>query len=134
MGPTWVLSVPDGPHVDPMDHAIRVAVQYCSMLHRIQQQQTDEVSETITHIGCFFCKYFDSLAPEKWWSYLTSVFVKLILRIDILITSCEIGLMRVPLNPTDYKSIGLYNDLVPSGNNPLSEPKLLQVYDVIWRR
>ena len=24
MGPTWVLSVPDGPHVDPMNIAIRV--------------------------------------------------------------------------------------------------------------
>ena len=24
MGPTWVLSAPDGPHVDPMNLAIRV--------------------------------------------------------------------------------------------------------------
>ena len=24
MGPTWVLSAPDGPHVDPMNVAIRV--------------------------------------------------------------------------------------------------------------
>ena len=29
MGPTWVLSAPDGPHVGPMNLAIRVAL-YCS--------------------------------------------------------------------------------------------------------
>ena len=23
MGPTWVLSAPDGPHIGPMNHAIR---------------------------------------------------------------------------------------------------------------
>ena len=26
MGPTWVLSAPDGPHVDPMNLAIMVAM------------------------------------------------------------------------------------------------------------
>ena len=26
MGPTWVLSAPDGPHVGPMNLAIRVAI------------------------------------------------------------------------------------------------------------
>ena len=28
MGPTWVLSAPDGPHVGPMDPAIRVAYTF----------------------------------------------------------------------------------------------------------
>ena len=27
MGPTWVLSAPDGPHVGPMNLAIRVCLQ-----------------------------------------------------------------------------------------------------------
>ena len=27
MGPTWVLSAPDGPHVGPMNRAIRAALQ-----------------------------------------------------------------------------------------------------------
>ena len=28
MGPTWVLSAPDGPHVGPMNLAIREAIRY----------------------------------------------------------------------------------------------------------
>ena len=31
MGPTWVLSVPDGPHVGPMNLAIRVYYQIFSL-------------------------------------------------------------------------------------------------------
>ena len=30
MGPTWVLSAPDGPHVGPMNLAIRVVIYVCS--------------------------------------------------------------------------------------------------------
>ena len=30
MGPTWVLSAPDGPHFGPMDLAIRVGVLNCA--------------------------------------------------------------------------------------------------------
>ena len=30
MGPTWVLSAPDGPHVGPMHHAIRVWIEWIS--------------------------------------------------------------------------------------------------------
>ena len=29
MGPTWVLSAPDGPHVGRMNLVIRVAIRYC---------------------------------------------------------------------------------------------------------
>ena len=32
LGPTWVLSAPDGPHVGPMNLAIRVVIQYCSLI------------------------------------------------------------------------------------------------------
>ena len=28
MGPTWVLSAPDGPHVGPMNLALRVTSEY----------------------------------------------------------------------------------------------------------
>ena len=31
MGPTWVLSVPDGPHVGPMDLAIRGVAQFSNL-------------------------------------------------------------------------------------------------------
>ena len=27
MGPTWVLSAPDGPHVGPINHAIKACMQ-----------------------------------------------------------------------------------------------------------
>ena len=32
MGPTWVLSAPDGPHVGPRNHGIRVALHTLGML------------------------------------------------------------------------------------------------------
>ena len=32
MGPTWVLSAPDGPHVGPMNRALRLVIQYRCML------------------------------------------------------------------------------------------------------
>ena len=31
MGPTWVLSDPDGPHVGPMNLAIRDIIIWCSI-------------------------------------------------------------------------------------------------------
>ena len=30
MGPTWVLSDPDGPHVGPMNLATRVSIIHCT--------------------------------------------------------------------------------------------------------
>ena len=45
-----------------------------------------------------------SLVPEKCRRNFASVLFKLILRIDILETSYEIGLRWVPQNPTEYKS------------------------------
>ena len=36
MGPTWVLSAPDGPHVGPMSLAIRVWIVYRTIWHRIR--------------------------------------------------------------------------------------------------
>ena len=35
MGPTWVLSAPDGPHVDPMNFAIRVSTLTVFDIHCI---------------------------------------------------------------------------------------------------
>ena len=46
----------------------------------------------------------NSLAPGRCGSKFASVVFKLILRIDILSTSCDIGLRRVPQNPIDDKS------------------------------
>ena len=43
MGPTWVLSAPDGPHVGPMNLAIRA----CSGNHKMK--------------GCYLCSWRDRL-------------------------------------------------------------------------
>ena len=34
MGPTWVLSAPDGPHVGPMNLAIRVLTALCHLCNQ----------------------------------------------------------------------------------------------------
>ena len=49
MGPTWVLSAPDGPHVGPMDLAIR----------DVQQNSSQMVNKTIRQcfIPTWFCSY-----------------------------------------------------------------------------
>ena len=46
----------------------------------------------------------NSLAPERWGSYYTSVVSNPILRIDIQSTSCEIARMWVSQNPFDNES------------------------------
>ena len=56
------------------------------------------------HICITRPQWVNSLFPERYGSNLTSVFFKLFLRIDILSTSCEIGLRWVPQNPTDDNS------------------------------
>ena len=63
-----------------------------------------------------------SLGSNRYGSYPTNVILKLILQIDILITSCEIGLRWVPQNT------GSGNGLVPSGNKPQPELALTQIY------
>ena len=54
--------------------------------------------------------------------------------IDTLSIFYEIGLSWVPQNPIDDQvNIGAGNGLVPSGNEPLSEPMLTKIYVIIWR-
>ena len=70
---------------------------------------------------CYFFFFFfiilkypyNALTPERWGNYSASVFFKLISWIDILSTSCEIGLGRVPQNLIDDKPT-LFNSLGPS--------------------
>ena len=40
MGPIWVLSVPNGPHVGPMNLAIRVIYQKSASVHVMTSSQT----------------------------------------------------------------------------------------------
>ena len=52
--------------------------------------------------------------------------------IDGLGIDCEIGLRWITLDLTDVNT-GLGNGLVPSGNKPLPEPMLTQIYVTIRR-
>ena len=42
MGPTWVLSAPDGPHIGPMNLVVRVYIQstlwYCAVYHKVHHK------------------------------------------------------------------------------------------------
>ena len=43
MGPTWVLSAPDGPHVGPMNFAIRVYIVIVNLCHSHQPHNPGHV-------------------------------------------------------------------------------------------
>ena len=45
MGPTWVLSAPDGPHVGPMNLAIRVIMPKSSLSHYFQSVHNYSASQ-----------------------------------------------------------------------------------------
>ena len=64
--------------------------------------------------------------PQRDSHFFTNEFFKLILRVDILSTSCEIGLRLLPQN-----KIGSDNGFVPSGIKPLPEPMVNQIYVAI---
>ena len=70
----------------------------------------------------------NSLAPGRCGSHFKNVISKPILLIDILSTSCEIALMRMPQSYCWQISIDFLNGLAPSDNQPM----LSQVYVVIW--
>ena len=92
-------------------------------------------------------EWVNPLAHERCWSNFTSASFKIILQIDILSAPSDIGLSWVPENLTDGKStlvqvmaglhwwsvnIGSGNGLVPSGNKPLPEPMLTQIFVATW--
>ena len=52
--------------------------------------------------------------------------------IDALRASCEIVLSWMPQSLSDIVNIDSGNVLVPSGNKPLTEPVLTQVYIARW--
>ena len=61
------------------------------------------------------------------------VIFKLINPIDILSNSQEIALRKMPQNIWWEICIASGKGLVPSGNKPLPEPMLTQIYAIIWR-
>ena len=75
---------------------------------------------------------FDSLSPEKWGSIFTSVCFKLILLTDILLTSSETGLIRVPKNSIDDKST-MVQELSSLMPYCISRPQWVEYHCVITR-
>ena len=78
--------------------------------------------------------YFNSLAPGKFeWNFRYVIFQE-ILVIDGWGISCEIALIWMSFDFTEWWSdnIGSGNGLVASGNKPLPEPMLTQISDAIW--
>ena len=78
-------------------------------------------------------QFINSLAPGKFELNLNYVILKRILMIDVWAISCEIALMWVSLDfPDDQSTLVQVMALVPSGNKPLPEPMLTQIYVAIW--
>ena len=97
-------------------------------------------SQYFTHLKPSSVKIrINSLAPGRCCCNLKFVIFKLISRIDISKISFEIALRSAASGERQMTSlmisqynIGSGNGLVPSGNKPLSEPMLTQIYAAIW--
>ena len=50
MGPTWVLSAPDGPHVGPMNLAIRDDIEYSDEQKNKAHQSNFELTIDIQYL------------------------------------------------------------------------------------
>ena len=75
----------------------------------------------------------NSLAPRTLDNNFGSKIFKLIPQNSSLGACCEIALRWMPYNLSNVKVyIGSGNGLVPSGNKPLPEPMLTQIYVAIW--
>ena len=78
MGPTWVLSAPDGPHVGPMNLAIRVwnikANDMCRII--VVTCWIDHYSIVLTACGVWRDHHLSSYKPESYlWMDLWTEFV-----------------------------------------------------------
>ena len=67
MGPTWVLSDPDGPHVGPMNLAIRVGY-HKSMLHPLTNTRSETGPAVSNQPACGFQAGFrvDRVKQQRW--------------------------------------------------------------------
>ena len=77
MGPTWVLSAPDGPHVDPMNIAIRVgllsyailALQCCPVWRHMSVM----ASEVLCCLLNWLFKLTWNIKAPYHWSFVRSI-------------------------------------------------------------
>ena len=106
MGPTWVLSAPDGPHVGPMNPALRVfslnVFEYAKCYEKV------------------ICTKSILLITKFIWDYA----------MDKKLQTAEFCVWWLFFNT------GSGNSYVPSGHNPLSGLKMIKVHNAIptWRQ
>ena len=82
MGPTWVLSAPDGPHVGPMNFAIRDCIRLCFFRMSVLLSLDDLIILNITILSYISTSYH---FPQNMtvWNSQCSLRVFLIPSIDI---------------------------------------------------
>ena len=141
MGPTWVLSAPCGPHVGPINHALRVKIHipeysdYPTNAVETSMKNTRLVEringwsliidQILTHLSAAHCcdeiistetHCVDSLTPVRYEWTSSSVIIEPVLVID---DDASTGSYWWLIN------VGSCNCLVPSGNKPLPELMLI---------
>ena len=94
MEPTWVLSAPDGPHVGPMNLAIRVITVlslpqmvpwWCALNMLKQECYFDAISIT----GCIGSCHFDNFRCSQWWKFHQNDKISVPVRVSLLTHNCR---------------------------------------------
>ena len=149
MGPTWVLSAPDGPHVGPMNLAIRDIPYNAADCYGPRHQLLLQLHGRIlpcdknswrhgkwinSHTKTTESDTLNSLAPEECQYKFRFVIFKRILVIDGWGISCEIALIWMSLDLNDEKStlvqVMAWCRQAPSHYMSQSWPRSLSTYGV----
>ena len=115
MGPNWVLSAPDGPHVGPMNFAIRV-FSYSG--------------DSGGSYPIYIYQPLNSSPPGKnGRHFVVDIFKRIFLNRNV-----RVSRKFVPLGPIDHKS-ALVQVMArcQTGDKPLPEPMLTQFTDAYMR-
>ena len=92
-----------------------------------------QMTSNAKNVSIWWCHYGKHPVCRPFYSIVGEwLFFQVKLKIDILINSSEIGHRWVPRNPVDDKTVDSGKGLVPSGNKPLPEPVLTQIYMCLW--
>ena len=148
MGPTWVLSAPDGPHVGPMNLAIRGSllcfvvdwflrivhiffIRFYHMIALMQMRNSWRIWVNTSHEST---RAVDSLAPGRFKVNFRWVIFKLILVVNDWGMSCETALIWMSLDHI-YGELTLVQAMAwcrPATSHYLSQcwPRSLSPYGV----
>ena len=120
MGPTWVLSAPDGPHVGPMNLAIRVGllIEAWSVIPKKKLMG-------MSTIGTYT---INTLRPRQDGCQIPDEIFKCIFLNETIWTSIEISLKFVPKGPiNNIPSLVQIMVWRWPGDKPLSEPVMVSL-------